>query len=196
MTDSKLKITHEVRPLSALKPDPKNARRHPEQQIARIAGSIEKFGYITKIACQPDGTIIGGHATKLALERLGMDKIEVCVVSGLTEPQYRALGLALNKIAEGSSWDESVLGDVISELQDGDEDLGALGFSDNEIKRLLDGAGELEVKEIETGDVEDEFWISVRGSLKDQAAVLKALEQVMAKFTEVTVDLGTIAIGA
>lgn len=196
MTEHKVKITDDVRPLSTLKADPKNARRHPEQQIARIARSIETFGYVTKIAIRPDGTMIGGHATKTALERIGgHDKVEVRVVAGLSDKQYRALGLALNKLPEGSSWDEGILAEIIEEMQD-DDDLMATGFSDKEIKNILDGDDELEVKEIGTDEVEDEFWISVRGPLKDQAEALKMLETVMAKFPEVTVDLGTIALGA
>lgn len=190
------KISDEVRPLSGLKPDPKNARRHPEQQIARIASSIEKFGYVNRIVIRPDGTMIGGHATLDALKRLQHDNIEVRVVAGLTDKQYRALGLALNKLPEGSSWDEGILADVVGELFEGDEDFGALGFSDKEIKRLIDGDDALEVKEIATDDVPDEFWISIRGSLRFQADVLKRLETVMAEFPDVSVDLGTIALGA
>lgn len=191
-----VKISDETRPLSSLKADPKNARRHPEQQIAKIAASIEQFGYVTPIVIRPDGTIIGGHATAEGLKRLGRDKVEVRVVAGLTPAQYQALGLALNKLPEGSSWDDGILGEVLSSLRDDGQDLGVLGFGDKELAGLLSGPEALEVQEIETGDVSDEFWISVRGPLADQAAALKALETVMKQFPGVSVDLGTIALGA
>jgi hypothetical protein len=32
-------------PVEALKPDPRNARLHPESQVRRIADSIEAFGF-------------------------------------------------------------------------------------------------------------------------------------------------------
>lgn len=188
-----VKITDELRAVAELKADPKNARRHSEQQIAQIAASIERFGYVNKIAVRPDGTIIGGHATLQALQRLGNEEVEVRVVDGAA--QYRALGLALNRLPENSSWDDGILGDVLGELQDDGEDVGGLGFSEKEIASLIGGDDAIEVKEIETGDVADEFWISIRGPLASQAQALKALEVAMKPFDGVSVDLGTIAVG-
>jgi len=191
----KLKITDETRKVATLKADPKNARRHSEAQIAQIVQSIERFGYINKIVLQPNGTIIGGHATLAALKRLSVEEVECRVVAGLTPAQYRALALALNKIPENSTWDQDVLRDVIGELAGGDEDLAGIGFSTKEIEGILGDAETLEVREIETGDVEDEFWISIRGPLAKQADALKAMEAAMKPFADVTVELGTINIG-
>lgn len=188
------KITDETRKVSELRADPKNARRHSEQQIAQIAGSIERFGYVNKIAVRPDGTIIGGHATLEALKRLGYEDVGVRVVSGLSEAGCKALGIALNRLSENSSWDNAILAELVGELDEAGEDLQGLGFSDNEIKRLQEGDDPIEVKEIATGDVDDEFWISVRGPLKDQAQVFKALEAALKPFAGVSVDEGTIAV--
>lgn len=191
----KLQVTDETRTVAELRADAKNARRHPEQQIARIASSIERFGYVNKIAIRPDNQIIGGHATLEALKRTGYqdaDKVDVRVVAGLTEPQYKALGLALNKLPEGSSWDDAILSEVVGEIDEAGEDLAGLGFSESELDRLKIGDAPIEVKEIETSDVADEFWISVRGPLASQAAALKALEDAMRPIAGVTVDLGTI----
>jgi ParB-like chromosome segregation protein Spo0J len=195
MTDAKLKITDETRKVADLKADPKNARRHSEAQIATIVQSIERFGYVNKIVIQPKGQIIGGHATLEALKRLAHTEIECRVVSGLSPAQYAALALALNKIPENSSWDADVLRDVIGELHGADEDLGGIGFSTKELEGLMAEDEPLEVRTIETGDVEDEFWISVRGPLAQQADALKELEAVMKKFAGVSVELGTINVG-
>ncbi len=191
---AKLQVTDETRKVADLKVDAKNAKRHSEQQIAKIAGSIERFGYVNKVAIRPDNTIIGGHATLEGLKRLGYETIDVRVVGGLTPAKYRALGLALNKLPEGSSWDDAILADVIDELDEAGEDLAGLGFSDKELEGLKLGDDPIEVKTIETGNVEDEFWISVRGPLKDQAGALKALEAALKPFVGVSVDLGTIAV--
>jgi ParB-like chromosome segregation protein Spo0J len=195
MADPKLKITDETRKVAELKADPKNARRHSEAQVAQIASSIERFGFINRIVIRPNGTIIGGHATVEAVRRLSHETIDCRVVAGLTDAQYRALGLALNKIPENSRWDDDILGEVLGELQTGGEDVIGLGFSSKELDSLLGETASLEVKEIATGPVDDEFWISVRGPLKDQAGALKALEQAMKPYAGVTVDLGTINIG-
>ena len=197
MSDAKVKITDETRKVSELKPDPKNPRTHSDKQISQIMRSIEAFGYVNKIAIKPDGTIIGGHGTLDAIKRLGWDTIEVRVVAGLSPADYRKLNIALNKLPEGSKWDERLLSEIIGGLDEADEgaDLGSLGFSDKELKSLRDGGEELEVKEIQTGDVEDEFWISIRGPLRVQADALKALETAMKPFQGVSVELGTIGLG-
>lgn len=175
--------------------DPKNARRHSEAQVAQIAASIERFGFINRLVCRPSGQLIGGHATLDALKRLSHDTVDCRVVAGLTDAQYRALGIALNKIPENSRWDDDVLGEVLGGLQGEGEDVAGLGFSIKELDNLLGEAESLEVKEIETGPVDDEFWISVRGPLAHQAAALKALEAAMKPFAGVTVELGTISVG-
>jgi ParB-like chromosome segregation protein Spo0J len=188
-------ITDEVRKLADIKPDPKNARRHSESQIAQIAQSIERFGYIDKLVIRPTGVLVGGEGRLEALKRLGRVEAECRVVAGLSEAGYKALAIALNRIPENSRWDDDILRDVILELQDDGENALSLGFSQGELKKLLDEPDDLEVKEIETGAVEDEFWISIRGPLAQQANALRALEQAMKPFAGVTVEQGTINIG-
>lgn len=96
-------ITDELRKVAELKPDPRNANRHSEGQVAQIVTSIEQYGYIDKIVIRPSGQLIGGEGRLDAIKRLGWSEIDVRVVSGLTEAQYKALGLALNRIPRNSS---------------------------------------------------------------------------------------------
>ncbi|MBR0693648.1 ParB/Srx family N-terminal domain-containing protein [Bradyrhizobium lablabi] len=188
-------ITDEVRKVSELSADPRNARRHSEGQIAQIVQSIERFGFVEKLTIRPDGQIIGGHARLEALKRYAWPTVECRVVSGLTEAGYKALGLALNRIPENSTWDDDILREILGELQDEGEDAIGLGFSPNEITKLLTTPDELEVREVETGPVDDEFWISLRGPLAHQAHVLKALQEAMKPYAGVTVEQGTINLG-
>ena len=117
------------------------------------------------------------------------------MIDGLSEAGYKALGLALNKIGENSRWDDEILRGVLLELQDEGEDALVLGFSPGELKGLLDEPADLEVREIETGPVDDEFWISLRGPLAHQAKVLRILQDAMKPFAGVTVEQGTINLG-
>lgn len=195
-------ITDEVRKVSELTADPRNARRHSEAQISQIVQSINRFGFVEKIAIRPDGRLIAGHARLEALKRIeqadhpaGELTIDVRVVAGLSESAYKALGLALNRIPENSQWDDDVLRDILGEIQNEGEDLIGLGFSPNELNKRLAEPDDLEVKEIETGPVDDEFWISIRGQLKDQANALQALREAMKPFVGVTVEQGTISLG-
>jgi len=188
-------ITDETRPIDKLVADPRNARRHSESQVSQIVSSIDRFGFVNRIVIRPTGQIVGGHATIEALKRMGRTEAECRVVAGLSDAGYKALGLALNRLPENSSWDQDILRDVLSELSDEGEDAIGLGFSPNELSRLLKEPEDLEVHEIETGPVDDEFWISVRGPLAQQANALKALNDAMKPFAGVEVELGMINIG-
>lgn len=189
------RVVNERRKVAQLKDDPRNARRHSEAQIAKIAASIAEFGYVAPIIIRPDDQIIAGHATRDATVREGHVEVDVHVVYGLSAAQYQKLAIALNRLPEDSDWNEDVLAEIFRGLKDEEEDPTGTGFSLAEVDKLLNEPDALEVKEIETGPVDDEFWISVRGPLKHQAAALKALEQAMKPFDGVDVDLGTINIG-
>jgi ParB-like chromosome segregation protein Spo0J len=176
--------------------DPRNAKRHPESQIEKIKGSIETFGYVSPLVVRPNKMLIGGEGTLLALKRLsGYETIDVRVVHGLNDLQYAELGLALNKLGDEATYDTAALGAIINDIMAAGHDATDLGFSDKEIAAITGEQDELEVKEIETGEVSDECWVSVRGPLEHQAGILHDLETIMAKYPGVTVELGTIAIG-
>lgn len=185
----------ETRKIADLKPDAKNARRHSESQIAQIAQSMEDFGIVHRILIRPNGQIIGGHASLEALKRLGRQEVDVSVIDGLSEAGYRKLGLALNKLPEDSRWDNDVLRELFAEFDANDEDMSGTGFGAKEIEKLLAQDDDIEVREIETGPVEDEFWISIRGPLAQQANALKALEVALKPYSGVTVEQGTINLG-
>jgi ParB-like chromosome segregation protein Spo0J len=157
--------------------------------------SIERFGFVNPISIRPTGQLIGGHATLDALKRMGREDVACRVVDGLSERDYKALAIALNKLPENSKWDDDILRGVLLEIQDDGENALSLGFSPGELKKLLEEPDDLEVKEIETGPVDDEFWISVRGPLSQQANALKALEAATKPYAGVSVEQGTINIG-
>jgi ParB-like chromosome segregation protein Spo0J len=188
-------ITDEVRKVADLKVDPRNARRHSEAQISQIIESIKKFGYVDKIIARPSGQVVGGHARLEALKRMGRVDAECRIVAGLSEAGYKAMGIALNRIPENSRWDGDILRGVLLEIQEDGENALSLGFSPGELSKILDEPDELEVNEIETGPVDDEFWISIRGPLAQQAHALKALQEVMKPYAGVTVEQGTISVG-
>jgi ParB-like chromosome segregation protein Spo0J len=192
---SEIVVTNEIVDVESLTVDPRNARSHSESQIAQIAQSIQQFGYAASIVVQPSRQIIGGHATVAALKRLGRKVIDVRMVHGLTAAKYRKLGLALNKIPENSRWDDAILRELMGEMDAAGEDLSDIGFSSNELTKLLAEVDDIEVKEIETSTVEDECWISIRAPLMQQANILKALGAALAPFEGVNIEQGTIAIG-
>jgi ParB-like nuclease domain len=53
-------------PVGTLRPDPRNARTHPKQQVDQIVASIRQFGFVNPILADPDGRIIAGHGRLMA----------------------------------------------------------------------------------------------------------------------------------
>jgi ParB-like chromosome segregation protein Spo0J len=49
-------------PCDQLKPNPRNARTHPQKQVREIAASIEAFGFTAPIITDENGKILAGHA--------------------------------------------------------------------------------------------------------------------------------------
>ncbi|MBR0879133.1 ParB-like chromosome segregation protein Spo0J [Bradyrhizobium barranii subsp. barranii] len=192
MTEARIKI--EYRPLGSLKLNPRNARLHSDNQVAEIARSISRFGFLNPLLVDKDGTIIAGEGRYLAARKLGVLEAPVIELAGLSEQQCRALALADNRIALNSKWDEAMLRTEIEALRSAGEIIDDLGFTHDELQDLLVEEAAPLVLEIPVGEVHDRFWISVRGPLKDQATALQRLTTMMADMPAVEVELGTIGL--
>jgi hypothetical protein len=59
MTENRIRIGY--RPLGSLQLNPRNARLHSDDQIAEIARSISRFGFLNPLLVDKDGTIIAGE---------------------------------------------------------------------------------------------------------------------------------------
>jgi hypothetical protein len=129
------------RPVGTLRPDPRNARTHPKQQVEKIAASIRQFGFVNPILADPDGRIIAGHGRLMAAMTLGLAEVPTIQIQGLSEAQKRALRIADNKIALGAGWDVDLLKLELTELRsmDLDFDLSVTGFSTGELDIILNG---------------------------------------------------------
>ncbi|MTH62097.1 site-specific DNA-methyltransferase [Paracoccus litorisediminis] len=123
---------------AALVPYARNARTHPEWQIAQIAASIQEFGFTNPILIGADQTIIAGHGRLAGALRLGLDRVPCIRLKHLSDAQRRALVIADNRIAESAGWDEDLLSAELRLLEDDGFDLDVLGFSDEELGKLLD----------------------------------------------------------
>ena len=125
----------------ALKPNKRNARTHSKKQVQEIATSISSFGFVVPVLVADDGEILAGHGRLAAAKLLGLDKIPVIKVQGLSEGKRRALMLADNRIAQSAGWDRELLSIELPELKellvaDG-LDLSVTGFTTPEIDQLV-----------------------------------------------------------
>jgi hypothetical protein len=128
-------------PLRDLKPSTRNARTHSKKQINQIANSIVAFGWTYPILVDENGNIIAGFGRYLAAEQLGLTKVPVIVICGLSDAEKRALALADNKIAANSGWNRAVvateLGDLATLLPECNLDLEITGFEPAEFDALV-----------------------------------------------------------
>lgn len=75
-----------------------NAKKHTKKQVKQIADSIQEFGFNDPIAVDGSGIVIEGHGRLLAARSLGMDKVPVITLDGLTDEQRRAYTLIHNQL--------------------------------------------------------------------------------------------------
>ena len=107
-----------------------------EHAVDAVAESIRSFGFNVPILCDQNLTIVAGHTRWKAAKKIGMDKVSVIVVE-MTDAQRRAFAIADNKTAEIADWDFPKLREVLEELRSEEIDIKNLGFSDEEIRRLI-----------------------------------------------------------
>lgn len=127
----------ELWPVERLVPYARNARTHSGDQIAQIAASIVEFGFNNPVLVDTNAGIIAGHGRLLAARKLGLSQVPVVVLDHLTETQKRAYILADNRISENAGWDEEVLAAELGDLQAAELRLELLGFSEDDLARLL-----------------------------------------------------------
>jgi ParB-like chromosome segregation protein Spo0J len=135
----------EVWETSRLRANTQNPREHDDEQVARIADAIRRFGWTSPLLVAADGQIVAGHGRLLAARRIGRETVPVIVLDHLGEDERRALMVADNRLAELSSWDEDQLAGLLGELEDLDVDLTVgLGYSEGELAELRTESGEQE----------------------------------------------------
>lgn len=125
-----------------LKPSPRNARTHDEQQIRQIVDSIKAFGFTNPLLIDEADGIIAGHGRLEAAKELGLTEVPAIRLSHLSDPEKRALTLADNKIALNACWDMELLASELAELSEIDLafDLEITGFEVPEIDLIIEGA--------------------------------------------------------
>ena len=142
-----------------LTPNPRNARTHSKKQIRQIADSIQTYGFTVPLLIDGNGLIIAGHGRLEAAKLLGLSKVPVIVVDGLSEAKKRALLLADNKIAENAGWNREILAVELPELTEllieEELDISITGFEPVEIDQILT---DFEEDSSDPADAMDSAW--------------------------------------
>lgn len=124
-------------PVDKLIPYINNAKVHSEDQVTRIAASIREFGFLNPVIIDKDFNIIAGHGRVMAAKKLELQEVPCLFVEGLTEAQRKAYILADNKLSELADWDMDLVSSELEMLLDEDFDVDLIGFSEDELQKLL-----------------------------------------------------------
>lgn len=109
--------------LNELHKDPFNARLHGPENIADIRASLKQFGQVEPIVVQKStGKIIGGNGRYDVMCELGWEECDVAYVE-TDDMMSVALGIALNRASERSTWDKETLDKLLGEIGDVNEEL-------------------------------------------------------------------------
>lgn len=175
----------EVVPISKLKPDPRNARRHGARNLEVLTESLRRFGVQRPIVVDRNGVVLAGNATLEAAKSLGMTELPV-MRSTLAGAEALAYAIADNRAAELAEWDAGVLQELAGEV-----DLTPF-MTDGEIAALA-GSWELppeDMKKLER-QVEPDFntaKIAVSCNAGDRIEVCEAIRAALADFGNIVVD--------
>lgn len=116
--------------------NPRDDLKPGDPEYEKLARSIEEFGYVEPIVWNKrTGNVIGGHQRLKILVASGLKSIE-CSIVDLDESKEKQLNIALNKIS--GEWDNSMLAELLKELQEDGVDLTITGFDVDEIGNIID----------------------------------------------------------
>ena len=127
----------ELRSLTDVHPYDANPRTN-DKAVDSVALSINEYGFRQPLVVDTDGVIICGHTRYKAAVKLGLEKVPVHVAKDLSEQQIKAYRIADNKTGELAEWDFELLPIELSGLQAEGYDLELLGFSSNELAKLIE----------------------------------------------------------
>lgn len=114
-------------------PYARNAKLHPELQVAQIAASMQQFGFVNPVLVDAKGVLVAGHGRLLAAQSLGLQKIPVIKLGHLSEDQAKALRLADNSLPQGGRWNPDLLEAELAHLTAIKFDLEPLGLDNIEL---------------------------------------------------------------
>ena len=203
------KPTVELRNIEGLKVYERNSRLHNPYQIAEVAEAILEWGWTMPILIDEEGGLIAGEGRLRAARKLyaagktiklaggapiPRGQVPVIVARGWTETQKRAYVIADNRIADNSSFDDTILNFELNALSDAGFDIDLTGFHFD----VQDVPGEKKKSSLiedsmQTEPDEGRFWITLRGPLEDQARVLDAVKTALGAPGRVTIDIGYAA---
>lgn len=127
-----------VVPMSSLKLDKDNARKHPVKNLEAIKSSLARFGQQKPIVVDRHGIIRAGNGTFMAAKALKWGRI-AAVKSNLDAKAMKMFALADNRTQDLSSFDDMILDATLRDI--GDMDFAKeMGWTEKQFEEAVERA--------------------------------------------------------
>lgn len=143
----------EKRKLADLSHPDKNARMHPDKQIAELKRSLGKYGQTRNLVIDENGVILAGNGLYIAMTEMGWAEASCLVKTGLSENEKKKLMLSDNRIFDLGVNDMSVFDSIIAELGD---DLDVPGYDDELLQTIIASSSDVDDLMSDYGTVTEE----------------------------------------
>ena len=159
----------QMRNPSELKMADYNPRQISDEELAKLANSMEAFGVVEPIVVNKfegrEDVVIGGHQ-RLRVALWKKHELVPTIEVNLSPDKEKALNLALNKIS--GNWDNEKLKVVLNDLKKIDDNLFDItGFVDKELKEM-EFFDKDEYRKEEFADIVDKFTQDTGKTKKDE----------------------------
>lgn len=169
-------------PISSLLAHPRNYKKHPSAQLAKLKASLLRFGQVKPVVVQKvvgaeQYLILAGHDVTQAADelikefprnprvQLWTDSFAIVIVpASWTLEEASGYIVADNKLAELAEDDKLALAALLEEQRNSGADLASIGFEEGELDALLEELGNEELN-FAPGDEDDQSSIDQKASV-------------------------------
>lgn len=123
-----------------------NNPRHNDNAVDPVSESIVKYGYKVPIIIDNEGTVVTGHTRLKALQKLGIEEVDVILADDLNEEQVREFRLVDNKVSEFAKWDDIKVEEEMAKLENSLEEFGFISLSDVDYDSFFEDVEQTEKK--------------------------------------------------
>jgi len=106
------------------------------QDIDKVASSINEYGFQQPIVVDKKMVVIVGHTRLLGAQKLGLKKVPV-LIAHLSEAKAKAYRIADNRVSEDAGWDYDLLKLEIDALKEINFNIDELGFEEQELETII-----------------------------------------------------------
>jgi hypothetical protein len=106
------------------------------QDIDKVASSINEYGFQQPIVVDKNMVVVVGHTRLLGAQKLGLKKVPV-LMADLSEAKAKAYRIADNRISEDAGWDYDLLKLEIDALKEINFNIDELGFEEQELETII-----------------------------------------------------------